>query len=164
MTMKTEVWKAYPDIPAIEVSTLGRVRTRDRMASGKGNGTWLSKGQVLNPFINNNGYLLVNIPINGKWATKLVHRLVAQTFIKNPDNLPEVNHRDCDRINNNAGNLNWCTHQENIAYREKFGKALNRPVFAINLATLEVSQFCSQSEAGRELGVYQSSINNVIKG
>jgi len=161
---ETEIWKAYPEIGIIEVSSLGRVRTLDRVVSSKGNGTRFQKGQVLKPFISNNGYMRVHIRIDGKSTMKSVHRLVAKTFIKNADNLPEVNHRDCDRTNNNVGNLNWCTHEENIAYREKFGEAQNRPVFAINLATLEVSQFCSQGEAGRELGVFKQNINEVIKG
>ena len=162
--METEIWKAHPDIPAIEVSSLGRVRTLDRVVSSKGNGTRFQKGQVLKQFIINNGYLLVNIPINGKWASKLVHRLVAQTFIKNPDNLPEINHKDSDRTNNNVSNLEWCSHSYNIQYREKFGEALGHPVFAVNLTTLEVSRFLSQREAERTLGVSQGNVSDVIKG
>ena len=148
--METEIWKALPSVPEIEVSTLGRVRS--------------VKGHYYKNHPINNGYMNVRIQIDGKWTTKLVHRLVAQTFIPNPNNWPEVNHKDCDRTNNNAGNLNWCTHQENIAYRDKYGKALSRPVFAINLKTHEVSHFHSQNEAGRVLGVLQQSINKVTKG
>jgi len=106
--------------------------------------------------------------MNGKTVTKKVHRLVAETFISNPDNLTEVNHKDCNRANNNVENLEWCTRSYNRQYREKYGvsqtEALGNPVFAINLETLEVSHFRSQSEASRELGVFKQNVNNVIKG
>ena len=160
--METEIWKAHPDIVGIEVSTLGKVRTLDRVTSSE-TMTRFTKGRVLKQQYSR-GYVHVNIKVDGKFITKSVHRLVAQTFIPNPNNLPQANHKDCDRANNNVDNLEWCTREENIAYREKFGKALNRPVFAINLTTLEVSRFRSQRQAGRALGVYQSSINKVLKG
>lgn len=159
-----EIWRAHPEIDIIEVSTLGRVRTLDRMVSGKGKGTRLAKGRILKQYDTAAGYLLANIKINGKWASKYVHRLVAQTFIPNPGNLPQVNHLDCDRTNNNVENLEFCTASYNSKYREEFGNALSKPVFAINLSTLEVSHFQSQKEASRVLGIQQSNINAVIKG
>ena len=75
-----------------------------------------------------------------------------------------INHKDCNTRNNDVENLEWCTASYNSKYREKFGKALSKPVFAIKMATLEVSYFRSQSEAGRELGILQPLINAVIKG
>ena len=115
MENETEVWKYHPDIPGIEVSTLGRVRTLDRLVSSEKRTDFI-KGRISKQYDNGRGYLNVSIPIDGKWTTKAVHRLVAQTFIDNPYNLPEVNHKNCDRTNNNADNIEWCTHQENIAY------------------------------------------------
>jgi len=161
--METEIWKSHPEISGIEVSTLSNIRTLDRLISSE-NGTRFTKGRVLKQQLNHNGYLQVRIPVDGKWVTKSVHRLVAQTFIKTPDNLPEVNHMDCDRRNNNIDNLEWCDNSYNVQYREKFGKAQNKPVFAINLTTLEVSRFHSQNEASRELGIVRSNINDVLKG
>lgn len=161
--IENEVWKSLPGVPGIEVSTLGNVRTLDRVVSSE-KYTRFIKGHVLKQRGNNYGYMLVNIPIAGKWTTKSVHRLIAKTFIPNQDNLPEVNHRDCDRTNNNVSNLEWCTGSYNCQYREKFGEALSRPVFAINLTTLEVSRFRSQGEASRVIGVYKTNISKVIKG
>lgn len=165
---ETEIWKAHPEYAGIEVSTFGNVRTLDKVTSSE-NRTWFTKGRVLKQYKNNRGYLQVKIKIDGKWTTKSVHQLVAQTFIQNPNNMLEVNHKDCDRTNNNAGNLNWCTHQENIAYRDKLGhtarnNAPKSPVYAINLVTLEVSRFPSQMEAGRSLGILYQSIYKVLKG
>ena len=162
-----EVWKSHPDIPGIEVSTLGNVRTLDRAVPTE-RGTWFFKGRVLKQSNSKGGYLKVSIKVDGKWTAKKVHRLVAQTFLSNPDSFPEVNHKDNDRANNNVDNLEWCTHSYNMKYREKYGvsqtEAVGRPLFAINLETLEVLHFRSQAEAGRELGVFSQSISNVIKG
>ena len=163
MESQVEIWKAHPEYAGIEVSTLGRVRTLDKMVR-RGRETWFRKGRVLKQHDIGKGYLAATVKVNDKFISKKVHRLVAQTFIKNTDNLPQVNHKDCDRTNNNVSNLEWCDNSYNQQYREKFGKALNRPLFAINLTTLEVSQFCSQGEASRALGVFQPSISNVIKG
>ena len=167
MENEVEVWKSHPDITGIEVSTLGRVRTLDRVTSTE-KMTRFQKGRVLKQHDNGNGYLKVNIPINGKQASKKVHRLVAQTFISNPDNLPQVNHRDCNRANNNISNLEWCTASYNQKYREKYGvsqtEAAGHPLFAIKMATLEVLHFRSQQEAGRALGFGQGGIGAVIRG
>ncbi len=148
--METEIWKSHPEIDKIEVSSFGRVRS--------------ANGHYYKSFLSNKGYLLVGFRVNGKVVSKSVHRLVAQTFIKNTNNLPMVNHLDCDRTNNNVSNLEWCTASYNMAYREKYGESQGHQVFAVNLTTLEVSQFRSQSEAGRELGVKQQNINAVLKG
>lgn len=161
--METEIWKALPEYAGIEVSTLGRVRTLDKMVSSE-KGTYFKKGQVLKQHLNHNGYLQVGFRVDGKCVNKRVHRLVAHAFIKNTDNLPMVNHKDGDRKNNNVSNLEWCTALYNNQYREKYGISLGHPVFAVNLTTLKVYRFRSQIEAGQELGVYQANINAVIKG
>jgi len=161
--METEIWKKHPEYVRIEVSSFGRVRTLDRLISSESM-TRFTQGRILKQYDNGYGYLIVNIPVDGKCVSKRVHRLVAQTFIKNTDNLPQVNHRDCDRTNNKVKNLEWCDNTYNSQYREKYGESLGRPLFAINLATLEVSKFRSQHEASRELGVLQQSISKVIKG
>ena len=166
--METEIWKAHPEYTGVEVSTWGNVRTLDRIVPRK-NGTYHVKGRVLKQSDNVvNGYSQVHVTVDGKQVMKYVHRLVAQTFLANPDNLPEVNHLDCDRTNNHVENLEFCTPKYNSQYREKFGisntESQGHPVFAINLASLEVARFRSQSEASRELGVKNSNITAVIKG
>lgn len=167
MENQVEIWKSHPDIVGIEVSTLGNVRTLDRAVSTE-RGTWLFKGRVLKPSSEKGGYLHVNVKVNDKFIAKKVHRLVAQTFIPNPENLPEINHKNCIRDDNRVENLEWCSKSYNRQYREKYGvsqtEAVGHPVFAIDLATLEVSHFSSQAEAGRVLGVFNQSISNVIKG
>jgi len=84
------------------------------------------------------------------------------------DNLPEVNHKNCDRDDNRVENLEWCSRSYNRQYREKYGvsqaEAQGHPLFAVNLSTFEVSHFRSQGEAGQALGVDKGNINRVIKG
>lgn len=60
-----------------------------------------------------NGYHIVSLSLNGKKYTRKVHRLVAEAFIPNPKNLPEVNHKDCDKWNNDVSNLEWVSPCEN---------------------------------------------------
>lgn len=160
---ESEIWQSLPGVPGVEVSTLGKVRTLDRVTSSEDKTRFL-KGCILKQHDNGYGYLIVNISVDGKWTMKRVHRLVAQTFIDNPDYLPEVNHKNCDRYDNRVSNLEWCSSSYNNKYREKFGKALGSPIYAVNLKTSEVYHFNSQRKAGRKLGVSNGNINNVIKG
>ena len=67
-------------------------------------------------FDNGRGYLIVQLRVNGKPLTKAIHRLVAEAWIPNPDNLSDVDHIDGDRYNNHVDNLRWVTHGENIAH------------------------------------------------
>ncbi|AIS73894.1 HNH endonuclease [Lactobacillus phage Ldl1] len=166
-----EIWKTYPDYDFIEVSNLGRIRTKDRIITRKDGKKYSAGGQVLNQQIKKNGYMQVCVRVNGKKVYLLTHRMVAICFIPNPNDYPEVNHKDNDRTNNVVSNLEWCTHEYNIAYKERYGvsareatKVLRHHVFAINLKTGKVLRFESQNEAARQLGVSRSSIYAVING
>lgn len=171
MTNKTreqEVWKIFLDYPFIEVSNLGRVRTKDRIATDRNGKKYHIKGRVLKQWDNGTGYMQVHFNVNGKEVHLYVHRIVAICFILNHNHYPEVNHIDCDPANNRWDNLEWCNHQENIAYRDKLGRWVNnnpgRPVIAIDLNDFNVFWLESQCEAARQLGVYTSNIYKVIKG
>lgn len=159
-----EAWKQYPDYPFIEVSNLGRVRTKDRIITDRRGRKYHIKGRVLKQQRDQCGYMQVHFKVNGKSVCLYIHRMVAITFIPNQNGYPEVNHKDNNRANNNVSNLEWCTREYNNAYREKYGTACNHPVIAINPETGEVLRFESQSEATRKLGVSQGNISMVIKG
>lgn len=85
----------------------------------------------LKEHVNNRGYLMVNLyNDNGPCPHKLIHRLVAEAFIPNPKNKPEVNHKDGNKTNNRVENLEWVTHLENIQHSIKLGTAYqNMPGF-----------------------------------
>jgi len=162
-----EIWKTHSEFNWIQGSNLGRIKTIDRYVPC-GNHKQFIKGHILKQYHTNSGYLFVQLSVNGKHINRLVHRLVAKIFLPNPDNLPEVNHKDCDQTNNNIDNLEWCDSSYNSQYREKYGvsqtEAQGHPLFAVELNTQEVLYFRSQREASRELNVDQSSITRVVKG
>ena len=158
------VWRPYPDYPFVEANQFGEIRTKDRAVIGKDGKKYHIKGRVLKQQQNKDGYMYVHLQVNGKQIFLFVHRIVLACFRANPGNLSEVNHIDCDPTNNRLDNLEWCTHEYNITYREKYGIACNHPVFAVDLRTSKVYYFKSHSEAARQLGVSVSSVNDVLKG
>jgi hypothetical protein len=99
-----EIWKDVPMYEGIyEVSNLGRVKSK-------------TTGQLSTLCKNKKGYLIAKIYLNGQVKNERVHRLVAMTFIPNPDNLPQVNHIDECKTNNCVDNLEWCTCEYNVDY------------------------------------------------
>lgn len=167
-TKQEEIWRIYPEFNFIEVSNLGRVRSKDRYVPSKNGGKRLAKGHLLKQYQERGGYMRVKFKVNGETRSILVHRAVAICYIPNPDNLPEVNHIDNNRTNNTTSNLEWCTRQYNQDYKKNFGTSpaqlFGCPVFAVNLKNGKVLRFETQSEAARQLGIPSSNINRVIKG
>lgn len=168
MNKENIVWKSYPDYPFIQANQFGEIRTVDRTITDKNGVKRFVKGRVLKQCKVRGGYLQVHTRVNGKSIYLLVHRVVAICFLPNPDNLPEINHKDNNRVNNNVSNLEFCTREYNIAYKEKYGRsaaeALGRPVVAVDQKTFEVLHFESQHEAARQLKIDQSTITKVLKG
>lgn len=120
---ENEVWK---DIIGYEgyyqVSNMGRIKSLARnIYNKKGNFQRFKKETIKALKVNTDGYHAITLSVNCNDKTIGVHRLVAQAFIPNPENLLEVNHLDCNRKNNNVENLEWCTHQENIDYTIESG-------------------------------------------
>ena len=115
------------------------------------------------------GYKCVALWNNGKSKWEKVHRLVAKAFIENPDNLPCVNHKDEDKLNNDVANLEWCNHK----YNNEYGKnapllsmieARKRRVVQIDKKGNEVARFESAKEAERKTGIHQSNISKCCLG
>lgn len=158
------IWKTYPEFPFIEANQFGEIRTKDRIVTYKNGAKHFYKGGVLKQWLGRDGYLYVHFRVNGKMVNRKVHRIVLACFRKNLDNLPEVNHIDCDRLNNRLNNLEYCSSAYNSQYREKYGKALGHPTFAVDLKTGKVLRFKSQSEATRQLGIDNTTIGKVING
>lgn len=104
--MKCEIWK---DIKGYEgdyqISNLGRVKSLK-----------YKKERILKYFFDKDGYKNLTLTKNGKAKKKKIHRLVAECFIKNPFNKPDVNHIDLDKSNNNVSNLEWVNKRENMKH------------------------------------------------
>lgn len=117
LTMK-EIWKPISGYENLyNISNLGNVFS-------------IKSNRNIKPIKNYKGYLMVGLCKNKKRKNYLVHRLVAGAFIDNPNNLPEINHKDENPSNNVVFNLEWCTHKYNMNYnnlgkRIKIQKELN---------------------------------------
>lgn len=111
-----ESWKQIDGYkPIYQVSNLGRIRSLARATNAHG-GVFHRKERLLKFSKSRLGYLLVYLySEDGKKRTIPVHQIVAKTFIPNPENKPEVDHKDGDKTNNIIDNLRWVTHKENCA-------------------------------------------------
>lgn len=112
-----EYWK---DIRGYEeyyqVSSEGRVRSKDRWTRQKLGSVQLRKGRLLRLAPHRGGYLQVKLYINGGRKSFLVHQLVAQAFLANPEKLPCVNHKNEDKTDNRVENLEFCSTLYNNTY------------------------------------------------
>jgi hypothetical protein len=142
-----EIWKDIINYPNYEVSNLGNVRNK-------------KTNKILKPFSTGNEYLKVSLNKNGKPKQFFIHRLVAQTFIPNPNNLKEVNHiKEFEKTNNNVENLEWCDHSYNQNYgtrNERVSKKMSRvKCKKVNQYDLEgnyIKTWDSIKEAEKETG------------
>lgn len=118
-----EIWKPVKEYENLYmISNLGKVKSLDRITKN-GRGEFLKKGKILTNNINNMGYEYLYLKDGGRNRKVYVHRLVASAFIPNPNNKKEVNHIDCNPLNNKADNLEWVSHKENMAYMSKLGRS-----------------------------------------
>jgi hypothetical protein len=117
-----EIWKPIKGFEGLyEVSNLGRIKALTRKKNCNRGWGWI-KEHIMKPTNCGTGYY--RVPLTNKDHIKkyyLVHRLVAQTFIDNPSNLPQVNHINGDKSNNGVDNLEWCTREDNIKHAYKIG-------------------------------------------
>ena len=115
--MYIELWKWIPGYEGYYMaSTHGRVKSVDRYVGYKKSGQRLMKGKILKQNTDKVGYKIVQLNKNGKGKLFKVHRLVAQVFLENSSNLPQVNHKDENKQNNNVDNLEWISPKDNMNY------------------------------------------------
>lgn len=104
-----EIWKDVCGFEGLyQISSYGRIKSLHYYGG--------DRVEILKPARDKNGYLTIGVWKDGKRYSKKMHRLVAEAFIPNPDNLPQINHKDEDRENNFVENLEWCTNKYNVNY------------------------------------------------
>lgn len=152
-----EIWKDIPGYEGLyQVSSYGRVKSLGRK---KGGG-------LCDAYIGNedkHGYICVTLSKNGKIKHYQVHRLVAALFLEKVDGKNFVNHKDENRSNNHATNLEWCTAKENANYgnrNHKLSVKNGRPVVCVETGR----EFHSASFAAKVLGLSQSHISSCCRG
>lgn len=127
----------------------------------------IKTSRVLKPRKDKGGYLQVRLYKNGKSKTYRVHRLVAEAFIPNPENLPCVNHKDENKTNNNVENLEWCSVEYNNSYgtrSKRIGKTMSKTVLQLRKDGSLVRVWPSTIEVQRQLGYGIGNISNCCNG
>jgi predicted metal-binding protein len=143
-----EVWSTIKEFNKYEASNLGRIRNKETK-------------KIKNPSIRKrDGYLEVSLQRDGKQYTKTVHRLVAETFIDNPDNKYAINHIDGNKQNNNINNLEYCTKSENELHKHN---VLGIQVRKIKCTTNNII-YNSIAEASRITGISSANICSCCNG
>ena len=146
------MWKKTKLNPKYEVNESGEVRHIERK-------------QILSQRINRYGYPVVELSVShSKRQYPTVHRLVAEAFIPNPDGLPCINHKDEDKTNNNADNLEWCTAQYNSTYGtaiERSASKRRKPVVALR-GGAPVARYASVTDAANALNIEDGYISAVL--
>ena len=159
-----EIWKPIAGYEGkYEASNLGRIRSFAQTNR---------QGNILSGYPNYKGYLQVYLydsPQHGKWHS--IHRLIAFTFIENPNDYPQVNHKDENKLNNAADNLEWCTNRYNSGYGTRAKRAgmsnrccetTSKKIYSID-QNGHVEYFNSIGEAERQTGIAHSNIVRVLK-
>ena len=143
--------------------------------SNLGNVRSLMTGRVLKPNVTKFGYARVNLRAqNGKYKSFFIHRLVALNFLPNPDHYSEINHKDCNRLNNIVTNLEWCTRSYNIKYSYEHGnasrKGLKNPNAKLSLEDIEAIRALARTrrfynyEIAKLFGISKSNADYIING
>lgn len=148
-----EIWKPVVGYEGMyEVSNLGRVKSLNYKNTGK--------EVVLKAYSNKSGkgYYKIHLCKNGVVDWPYVHILVAQAFIPNPDNLPEVNHKDENPANNCVENLEWCTHKYNSGYSNE------KEICQYSLDGVLIRVWPSMQKIEQELGYKYQNISACCRG
>lgn len=161
-----EEWRPIKGYEGLyEVSNFGRVKSL-----GKGK-TW--KGEkILKLCTNYGGYSLAHLCKEGTRKHYTVHRLVATSFIPNPDNLPCINHKDCNPLNNCVWNLEWCDYKYNNSYGDaqrkrienRTGLTAPKPVNQYSLTGEFIKEWPSASQVEKNLGYFKQIIRSCCIG
>ena len=173
--MEYEVWKPVPHYEGYyEISNTGRLRSVDKEVASKAGSKQFRKGMDITPGIRERGYKCWTFYKNGIGKTIDIHRLVAEAFIPNPENKPQVNHKDGNKLNNNVSNLEWVTNQENIkhAVQHKLHDVPSGTANKLSVLTADIVRDARKrrakgervSDLAKEYGVCRETLNRAVTG
>ena len=163
-----EIWKDIPGYEGLyQVGSLGNIKSLNYNKTGR--------AHLLKYNITKTGYAIVHLHRAGRENPLLVSRLVCAAFHENPNNYPCVNHKDENRLNNRADNLEWCTYSYNTSYgsrckrmletrKKNCGEKAEKPVIQLSISGELVASFCSIAEACRKTGANHRKISACCHG
>ena len=137
-----------------EVSNLGKVRN-------------IKSGIMLKPWFTKDGYLRHCLYKHNKRKNLLLHRIIATAFIDNPEEKPQINHIDENKLNNDLSNLEWCTERENAIHgtrTKRIAEKRSQKVIQLDLNDNILNEFESMRQAERETGIKASGISACCNG
>lgn len=174
-----EIWKDIQGYEGLyQASTKGRIRSLDRVVR-MGEKNLRCTGRIFVGKINRFGYMSINISVNNSKKHYTIHRLVAQTFIPNPENKPQVNHINGIKTDNRVENLEWCTSKENSIHAWKNGlmtkcSGKNSYLYGIHpdkspnakkvKCTESNKEWGSITSAANELGLKPNMLGRMLRG
>ena len=166
-----EIWKPIKNYENLyEISNTGKIKSllyKHRKTP-----------KIMKPTINSSGYFKVELYKNGKSKIFYIHRLVAESFIKNQNNYPCINHIDCDKTNNNVSNLEWVTYEQNTKHalknglftpaplKGKYGKENpnSKPLLQYDKGGNFIKLWHCRADVARFYNCHESSVNNCVSG
>ena len=158
-----EIWKDIKGYEGMyQISNFGRVKSLNRTINIGEKSKRFQPETILKACEGTKGYLLVSLYKNNKHKMKRVHRLVAEHFLPNPQNLIFVNHIDENKRNNKVENLEWCTCQYNNIYGKRLQK-VRKPILQLDLNGNLIKEWESAVKAKLELKISNKSISEVCR-
>jgi hypothetical protein len=158
--LQHEKWKEIRYIPGFMVSNKGRIKGKHKLGQWGG-----FKNYITNGNLSGYGYLRFEWKSCDKIKSKSVHRIVAETFIPNPDNKPVVNHIDGNKSNNIIENLEWCTYSENTKHAVDNGFLnIRKNILQLDLNGNIINEFNSIKEGKNYLNLYKGCIDGILNG
>lgn len=160
-----EIWKDIKDYETLyQISNKGKIKSLQRYVVSKSGSKQLIKEKIRKTTTTTAGYEYIVLSKNGNHKTVLVHRLVAETFLDNPNNLECVNHKDENKHNNCVDNLEWCDYTYNNTYKNIHLRRnldnITRKVIQYDLDMNEIKRWNSIKEAAN---YFKAASSNIIK-
>lgn len=169
-----EEWREIPGYPHYEISNLGEIRSTDKYQkrfNGKVTCNFIVRGRKLKPSITDFGYKRVTLYVDKKPIRVCIHKLVALAFLDNPENKPQVNHINGNKLDNRLENLEWCTCSENVIHAFKSNLVKNNhfikkriKIKQLSLSGELIKEWNSIQEAGKSLNIQTQNISKVCNG
>ncbi len=166
-----EVWKDIKNFEELyQVSNLGRVKSCNRFKNNNGGLVKISE-KIMKPHLNTSGYYQAILSKNNKKYMPLLHRLMAEAFLDNPNNYPQINHINGIKTDNRLENLEWCSASENQKHAYKTGLSETRfnenarHAKLTNAQVLEIRQLKDRmtlKEIGEKYGVTLHAIHRIL--